>query len=58
MGWFDKYCEKCGMKVDKKIAPQRFGRYFCSDEHAEAYAKEVEEQRKKMPKQKSGGGCC
>jgi len=37
MGWFDKYCEKCGMKVDKKTAPQRFGKYFCSEKHAEEY---------------------
>ena len=58
MGWFDKYCEKCGMKVDKKVAPQRFGRYFCSDEHGEIYAKEAEEKRKNMPEQKSSGGCC
>lgn len=58
MGWFDKYCEKCGNKVDKKTAPQRFGKYFCSDEHAEVFASDVEEMRKKMPKQQSSGGCC
>ena len=58
MGWFDKYCETCGIQVDKKVAPLRFGRYFCSDEHAEKYAKEVEEMRKNIPEQKSSGGCC
>ena len=58
MGWFDKYCEKCGMKVDKKTAPQRFGKYFCSNGHAEEYTKETEEMRMNMPKQQSDGGCC
>ena len=59
MGWFDKYCEKCGVKVDKNTAPQRFGKYFCSDEHSETYAKEMEEMSKQQsPQQKSSGGCC
>ncbi|MFA5796431.1 MAG: hypothetical protein WC916_00150 [Candidatus Woesearchaeota archaeon] len=58
MGWFDKYCEKCGMKVDKSTAPQRFGKYFCSEEHAHEYMSEVEATKKNMPKQQSSGGCC
>ncbi len=58
MEWFDRYCEKCGMKVDKKIALQRFGKYFCSEKHAEEYADGVEEQRKAKPKQKDERGCC
>lgn len=58
MGWFDKFCEKCGMKVDKKTAPQRFGKYFCSDEHAETFVKEMEAMRASKPKQRSSGGCC
>ena len=58
MGWFDKHCEKCGKKVDKNTAPQRFGKYFCSEEHAEDYATAREAQMKQAPKQKSGGGCC
>ena len=52
IGWFDKYCEKCGRRVDKKTAPQHFGKYSCSDEHAVAYVKEVEEMRKKCRKGK------
>jgi YHS domain-containing protein len=56
MGLFDKHCEKCGMKVDKKTAPSRFGKYFCSEKHAEEYANEIKEQRKSAPAQK--GGCC
>ena len=61
MGFFDKYCEKCGIKVDKKVAPQRFGKYFCSEEHAAEYVAEVEEMRKQMPEQtqqRRRGGCC
>jgi YHS domain-containing protein len=58
MGWLDKYCEKCGKKVDKNTAPQRFGKYFCSEEHAEEYAKIREEQMKQAPQQRSGGGGC
>ena len=61
MGFFDKYCAKCGMKVDKKVAPQRFGKYFCSEEHAAAYVAEFEEMRKQMPEQtqrRRSGGCC
>jgi len=55
MGWFDKFCEKCGMKVDKKTAPQRFGKYFCSEEHAEDFTNEMKAGKSK---QKSSGGCC
>lgn len=58
MGWFDKNCEKCGMKVDKNTAPQRFGKYFCSEEHANEYAKEIEAMKDKAPKQRHGGKCC
>ncbi len=58
MRWFDGYCEKCGMKVDKKTAPQRFGKYFCSEKHAEEYANDIEKRRKAKPKQKDGEECC
>lgn len=58
MGFLDKYCEKCGMKVDKKTAPQRFGKYFCSEKHAEEYTNEIEEKRKATPKQGGSRGCC
>lgn len=58
MGWFDKFCEKCGKKVDKSTAVQRFGKNFCNTEHAEEYVAEVNAMRAKAPKQKSSGGCC
>lgn len=57
MNWFNKYCGICGMKVDKKTSLERFGKYFCSEGHAEKYAKDMEEQRKGAPRQ-SSGGCC
>lgn len=44
---FGKYCEKCGVKVDKKTAPLRFGKYFCSNGHVKEYVKEMKEQRKR-----------
>ncbi len=53
MSWFDKYCEKCGMKVDKKTAPQRFGKYFCSEKHAEEYASDRENKSRRAPQQHS-----
>lgn len=58
MSWLDKYCEKCGKKVDKNTAPQRFGKHFCSEEHAKEYAGMRAAQMEQAPKQKSGGGCC
>lgn len=58
IGLFDKYCEKCGVKVDKKTAPQRFGKYFCSEEHAKEYANEIEKQRKGTSKPQGRHGCC
>jgi hypothetical protein len=58
MGWLDKCCEICGMKVDKKTAPQRFGKYFCSEKHAEEYANGVKKQRGDASKGQRQGGCC
>ena len=55
MGWFDKYCEKCGMKVDRKTAPQRFGKYFCSEKHAEEYVSDIDNKGKRSPEQQCGG---
>jgi uncharacterized protein len=56
MGLFQKHCEKCGKDVDKNTAPKRFGKYFCCEEHANAYEKDKEEEEQES-KPKSGG-CC
>lgn len=57
VGLFTKYCEICGKKVDKKTAPQRFDKYFCSEEHSTKYLNQVEAMRKNAP-EKQTGGCC
>jgi len=43
------------MKVDKKTAPVRFGKYFCSEKHAEEYASDMDNKRKSAPQQQCGG---
>ncbi len=65
-GLFKKYCQSCGREVDDNRNLVRFGKHFCSEEHANQYA---EEQRKledldrqimalnKLPKTKNRGGC-
>ena len=58
MGLFEKRCEKCGLKVDGKTAPRRFGMYFCSNAHAEAYASEMEKAKAEMSGQDGDCGCC
>ncbi len=60
MGWFDgkTNCHKCGREIEKKSAEKRFGKFFCNEHEAEEFAKQVEKQRREMPKQTSSGGCC
>ena len=60
---FEKHCQICGIDVKKESAIKRFGKFFCSDPHAQQYIekkqdeeKAEEEYRKTHPK--SGGGCC
>ena len=57
---FKKHCQICGIDVTKESAVKRFGKNFCSDEHAERYAHEVERiERKRMQRKKDEGcGCC
>jgi hypothetical protein len=43
MGLFTKYCVLCGMKIGKDQDVVRFGKHFDSEEHAELYAKQIEE---------------
>ena len=39
------YCSICGMKVDKERDFQRFGKHFCSEQHAEQYVQEMQNSR-------------
>ncbi len=58
MGLFTKYCEVCGVKVEKGQDFVRFGKHFCSEEHANKYTGEMEKRRLVTPVQEDQGGCC
>jgi YHS domain-containing protein len=57
LGLLQKHCPVCGMDVDKNTGIKRFGKYFCSEEHAGQYA---EMKMRDMERRDSGGGggCC
>jgi hypothetical protein len=46
MGLFTRYCAFCGIKVQKGQDIVKFGKHFDSEEHAEQYAKGIEENHK------------
>ena len=58
MALFTKYCEVCGVKVNKSQDKVRFGKHFCSVEHANKYTGETEQRRLAAPLQEEKGGCC
>lgn len=45
---FEKHCQICGIEVDKKTAPKRFGKYFCSEDHSQQYLQKKEEQERAL----------
>ena len=53
---FKKYCPICGMDVDKNKGMKRFGKYFCSEKHADEYGEKLEQNKSKTAGH--GGGCC
>lgn len=55
---FSKHCPICGMDVDKKIGIKRFGKYFCSEEHAHQYAERKKDKEKYQYSRGKGRGCC
>lgn len=57
MGLFTKYCEVCGIKLDKGLDFVRFGKHFCSEDHAKKYASEMEQRRLAAPVEEDSGGC-
>ena len=61
LGLLQKHCPVCGMDIDKNTASKRFGKYFCSEEHASQYAemqaaREADDDRRRYSG--GGGGCC
>ena len=57
MGLFAKYCDVCGVKLGKGQDFVRFGKHFCSEEHANKYVSEMEKRRLVTPVQEDDGGC-
>lgn len=60
-GFRKKYCYLCGIEV-KTDEYKRFGKSFCSEEHAEQYTKEMKKAREiqiaKEETRRSHRGCC
>lgn len=55
---FEKHCQICGIDVKKEASPKRFGKYFCSEEHAEKHVKlrmEQEEREARETRRRSSG---
>lgn len=60
---FAKHCLICGMDVNKESGIKRFGKYLCSEEHAQQYVQRHEEEEKRMIEERKRhperrGGCC
>lgn len=58
-----KHCPVCGIDVKKETSIKRFGKYLCSDDHAQKYAEKRMEEEKRMGQERResrerGGGCC
>ena len=56
LGLLKKHCPVCGQDVEKGKAVKKFGKYLCSEDHAEEYRKKLAE--KESDTTKSSGGCC
>lgn len=47
------------MDIDKNTALKRFGKYFCSEDHASQYAEmQITREEKDDRRYSGGGGCC
>lgn len=61
LGLLQKHCPVCGMDIDKNAGIKRFGKYFCSEEHASQYAeiRRTQEMKERDDSRRGhGGGCC
>ena len=59
-GFGKKYCYTCGMGVNRNQY-QRFGKSFCSEEHAQQYTEQMQKARQEQLAQSVNakhGGCC
>lgn len=50
----------CGIEVKKETAVKRFGKYLCSEQHAEEFLVRVKEQeiQDEENRRNRRGGCC
>jgi hypothetical protein len=55
LGLLQKHCPVCGMDIDKRTATKRFGKYLCSEKHAEQYAQMKMESE---ADREGSSGCC
>jgi len=58
-----KHCPVCGMDVNKESGIKRFGKYLCSEEHAQQYVEQRAEEEENMAEERRnsrdrGSGCC
>lgn len=54
---FTKHCKICGIDLQEDSVIKRFGKSFCSDEHANQYV-ELKQQQQKDESSRKRGGCC
>ncbi|MEX2059799.1 MAG: hypothetical protein WD966_01890, partial [Nitrosopumilaceae archaeon] len=55
---FKKHCTICGIDLQNQQATKRFGKFFCSGEHASEYTDLVKSQIKENDSRRHRGGCC
>lgn len=60
-GFGKKFCYTCGMEVHGG-EHQRFGKSFCSEDHAQQYTEQMQKARQEQlataQQRKRTGGCC
>ena len=60
-GFGKKFCYTCGMEVSGNQY-QRFGKSFCSEEHARQYTEQMQKARQEQlataGRSSKRGGCC
>jgi hypothetical protein len=57
MRLFAKYCQICGVRIEKDKDFVRFGKHFCSEDHASKYVSDLELRRREVSREDEGG-CC
>ena len=55
---FEKHCPMCGIEVKKDTAIRRFGKYLCSEQHAQEFAAREQQKQNEESHRERRGGCC